>query len=91
MTGKNNHSWIKELERLVDRSELLTEPEACAPYGTDKWFASAQPDAVVLPLSAVTISKVLKFASENRVPVTARGAGVCPCKWRDRNLNRTSQ
>ncbi|HEX7194525.1 MAG TPA: FAD-linked oxidase C-terminal domain-containing protein [Chthoniobacterales bacterium] len=41
----------------------------------DKWFASHLPDVVVEPRSAEQISKLLRFANERKIPVTARGAG----------------
>lgn len=72
LSGKE---WIKRLKTIVEDNELLVKPEDCAPYGKDKWFAEATPDAVVLANSAQTVSRVLKFANENRIPVTARGAG----------------
>ncbi|HEV3209096.1 MAG TPA: FAD-linked oxidase C-terminal domain-containing protein [Chthoniobacterales bacterium] len=51
-----------------DRSRL--EANSC-----DKWFASHLPDVVVEPRSAEQISKLLRFANERKIPVTARGAG----------------
>ncbi|MGH7991445.1 MAG: FAD-binding oxidoreductase, partial [Limisphaerales bacterium] len=33
------------------------------------------PDAVALPRSAKSVSKILRFANENKIPVTARGGG----------------
>jgi glycolate oxidase len=41
----------------------------------DKWFASHRPDAVVLPGSTESVSKLLQWAERHEVPVTARGAG----------------
>jgi glycolate oxidase len=55
--------------------EISLEPSKLAKYAGDKWFASRQPDAVALPRSVASISKILRFASEHKIPVTARGAG----------------
>src|SRR5580704_18556313 len=41
----------------------------------DKWFASHLPDAVALPASTESVAKILRFASQWQIPVTARGAG----------------
>src|SRR3984893_9228042 len=41
----------------------------------DKWFASHLPDVVVEPRSTEQVSRLLRFANERRIPVTARGAG----------------
>jgi glycolate oxidase subunit GlcD len=38
-------------------------------------MASVLPDAVALPRSAESVSTILKFANEHRIPVTPRGAG----------------
>src|SRR3984893_1217891 len=41
----------------------------------DKWFASHLPDVVVEPRSTEQVSRLLRFANERKIPVTARGAG----------------
>jgi glycolate oxidase len=41
----------------------------------DKWFAIHLPDVVVEPRSAEQVSKLLRYANERKIPVTARGAG----------------
>lgn len=65
----------RPLARLLPADELLTAPDDCARYGGDKWFASRKPDAVVLARSRETVSKVLRYASRQQIPVTPRGAG----------------
>jgi glycolate oxidase len=66
---------IGHLKRLLPAGELLTEPAALEKYAGDKWFARHLPEAVVLPASAASVSRLLKFASARGIPVTARGAG----------------
>jgi glycolate oxidase len=44
-------------------------------HAGDKWFAEHQPEAVAFPRSTAVVSALLRFASQHRVPVTARGAG----------------
>src|SRR4051812_22770994 len=56
-------------EVVSDASEIL---EA---HAGDKWFASNPPEVVVFAESTEQVSKLLKFASQNKIPVTARGAG----------------
>jgi glycolate oxidase len=65
----------QQLRRSLSRDEFSRSADALKAHAGDKWFASAQPEAVILPRSAATIAKVLKFASDHRIPVTARGAG----------------
>jgi glycolate oxidase len=55
--------------------EIFLEPSKLADYAGDKWFATHQPDAVALPRSAKSVSLILKFANQHRIPVTPRGAG----------------
>jgi glycolate oxidase subunit GlcD len=68
---------IKSLLRLksILPGEIILAPEILKQYSGDKWFASHLPDAVALPRSAKSVSKILRFANENRIPVTPRGAG----------------
>src|SRR5439155_24679356 len=42
----------------------------------DRWFASREPDVVVFADATAQVSKLLRFASRNNIPVTPRGAGV---------------
>jgi len=66
---------ITQLRRLLAKDELTFAPDKLKASSGDKWFASHQPDAVALPRTAQSISKILKFASRHGIPVTARGAG----------------
>lgn len=45
-------------------------------HSTDKWFASAAPEVVVFAESTEQVAAVLRYATEQGIPVTARGAGV---------------
>jgi glycolate oxidase len=68
---------IKILQRLkkILPEEIVFEPDKLANYAGDKWFAAHQPDAVALPRSTQSVSKILRFANRNKIPVTARGGG----------------
>jgi hypothetical protein len=54
---------------------LVFTPEALAAHAGDKWFASHLPEAVALPASVESVSRILAFASKHQIPVTPRGAG----------------
>ena len=57
-------------------SEIVTDdPEALTAHSGDKWFAAHPPEVVVLARSTADVCKLLQFASREKVPVTARGAG----------------
>jgi len=67
----------KSLHRLAKLlpDEIVLDPAILTNYAGDKWFASHLPDAVALPRSAQSVSKILKFANHLKIPVTPRGAG----------------
>src|SRR5579883_2733881 len=68
-------SLTHSLRRLLRPDEVSDSSQVLSDNAGDKWFASHKPDVVVFPKSAQSVSAVLRFASRNAVPVTARGAG----------------
>jgi glycolate oxidase subunit GlcD len=68
-------SLADELRRLLGGEIVADDDETLAAHSGDKWFASEAPEVVVFARSTDDVSKLLKFASSERVPVTARGAG----------------
>ncbi len=65
-----------QLIALLGADAVSTLPEDLAVHRTDKWFASNPPEVVVFASTTEQVSKLLRFASEQKIPVTARGAGV---------------
>jgi glycolate oxidase len=66
---------LQRLQKQLPRGVLHLEPEFCQRFGGDKWFAAHTPEGVALPTSTASVSQILHFAHEQRLPVTARGAG----------------
>src|SRR5881392_1026457 len=64
-----------ELRKLLDSDVVADDAEALAAHSGDKWFAAEAPEVVVFARSTSDVSKLLKFASQKKIPVTARGAG----------------
>src|ERR1700738_4184143 len=64
-----------QLAELLGPGIVSREPAKLSEHSGDKWFASHLPDIVVEPFTTEQVSQTLRFASQNRVPVTARGAG----------------
>jgi len=62
-------------ELSVDGSVVTDDPAVLKAHSGDKWFASEIPDTVVFARSTDDVSKLLRFASREKIPVTARGAG----------------
>jgi glycolate oxidase len=70
-----NRKLFSKLKRLLPAGEISLDPAVLEQHAGDKWFASHLPAAVALPRSAKSVSALLRFANENRIPVTPRGAG----------------
>src|SRR5204862_6946431 len=64
-----------ELRKLLDSDVVANDAEALAAHSGDKWFAAEAPEVVVFARSTSDVSKLVKFASQKKIPVTARGAG----------------
>jgi glycolate oxidase len=72
------HTRTKALSKLaasLPAGEITLNPRTLARYAGDKWLASHLPDAVAFPRTTKSVSKILRFASQRRIPVTPRGAG----------------
>jgi glycolate oxidase len=68
---------IRQLESIVGKESILTAKEDMATYsydGTTTW--SHPPEVVVLPNTTEQISKIMKLANDNLIPVTPRGSGT---------------
>lgn len=65
---------LATLKKLLP-GEIKLDPATLKAYAGDKWFAAHLPDAVALPRSTKSVSKILRFANQHNIPVTARGAG----------------
>jgi glycolate oxidase len=64
-----------DLRSLLGDEIVADDPETLAAHSGDKWFAAHPPDAVVFARSTTDVSKLLQFASDGKIPVTARGGG----------------
>ena len=63
------------LKRQLLPDEWSQDPAVCSAHAGDKWYAAHAPEAVALPQSAESVSRILAFAHRYQIPVTARGAG----------------
>jgi len=64
-----------KLRQFLGNDIVADDPDTLAAHGGDKWFAAHQPEVVVFAMSTDDVSKLLQFASHEKVPVTARGGG----------------
>src|SRR5262245_43952583 len=69
-------------ERLHDdlkgvlEGELLSDDLRCALYATDASLFEVTPLAVIRPRSEADVCAVVRYAAENQLSLTARGAGT---------------
>jgi glycolate oxidase len=66
---------ISELRDLLGDNVVADDAETLKEHSGDKWFAAETPEVVVFAESTSDVSKLLQYASQHSVPVTARGAG----------------
>jgi glycolate oxidase len=70
-----DRSIVQEIQDIVGKDRCLTAPEDLMVYSHDV-FAEKKPEVVVLPTSAEEVSKVLKIANREKIPVTPRGSAT---------------
>src|SRR3989304_7959218 len=70
-----NQDIIKELESIFGKADLLTEKEDRICYSYDATNLKFLPETVVFPENADEISRILRIANTEKIPVFPRGAG----------------
>jgi glycolate oxidase len=71
----NPATLAASIAALIGQDKITSAADSIAQHSSDKWSASHPPDLVVFAECTADVAAVLKFASENQVPVTTRGAG----------------
>lgn len=66
---------IKELQDIVGKERCLTAPEDLLVHSHDV-FTEKKPEVVVLPATTEEVSKILKIANREKIPVTPRGSAT---------------
>jgi len=69
-------AWLGGLSDAVGREKVATAEDVRREFGTDRWHASAMPEAVVKATCRDDVVATMRYANENEIPVTTRGAGV---------------
>src|SRR5256714_5315582 len=75
MSMSMSMSLADKLRQFLGNNTVADDPDTLAAHGGDKWFAAHQPEVVVFARSTDDVSKLLQFASREKIPVTARGGG----------------
>src|SRR5262245_21103681 len=61
---------------LFDPNHLVTDPVELITYEIDASFERAKPDDAFLPDSTGHVSRLVRWAAEQGVPIVARGGGT---------------
>src|SRR5207302_5881388 len=64
-----------KIREILGNEIVADDSETLATHSADKWFAAHEPDVVIFAGSTSDVSKLLQFASREKIPVTARGGG----------------
>ena len=73
-----NKKLTKELEKILGREGVLSQPEELLLYEYDAGPGQERPvpDAVVFPQSATDVVRLVRLANQHGVPLVGRGAGT---------------
>ncbi len=75
--GQVTERELALIRKIVNPARISTGESVLDLHGKDESFhPKRRPDVVVWPLSAEEISRILKLANRNRIPVTPWGAGT---------------
>lgn len=72
----NYDAFIHDLKRFLDPGQVLTSPESCWPYGSDRSSQHVLPEVVVFPTSEAQVQRIINLCNQYSVPVTPRGLGT---------------
>ncbi|MHB9096257.1 MAG: FAD-binding oxidoreductase [Syntrophales bacterium] len=65
-----------ELKAIVGSEGYFDNEEDLLLYSYDAFMIQGKPDVALLPVSTEEVSRIMKVASREKIPVTARGAGT---------------
>src|SRR5262249_62177792 len=71
-----NSSILRQLKKIAGKDAVLDRLEDRRLYEYDGGIDRSVPGAVVFGLNAEQISRVMRFANANKIPVVPRGAGT---------------
>jgi len=76
MGSQRNPALADQLRAIVGRDAVLDRPEDLMLYEYDGGVRTNPPDAVVFPQNTEQVSRIVKLAASQGVPVVPRGAGT---------------
>lgn len=70
---------INELCGIVGEENCSTKTADLYAYGFDASIHHESPEIVLRPITTEHVSRIIKLANENKIPIVARGAGTALC------------
>ncbi len=67
---------LQPLAKLFNKRQLATDAVELITYEVDAGFDRGKPDGVFYPESTADVSRLMRWASEQGIPLVARGAGT---------------
>ena len=66
----------EELKSIVGAKCFFDHKESLISYSYDAFTFEGMPEAVLFPTSTEEVSRIMRVASREKIPVTARGCGT---------------
>ncbi len=76
MGSQRKSALANQLRAITGRDYVLDRPEDLMLYEYDGGVRTSTPDAVVFPQATEQVSRIVKLAARERIPVVPRGAGT---------------
>jgi glycolate oxidase len=74
-----NGETEKRIEKIVGKDGYSVRTADLYAYGSDASIFRRSPDMVIQPVTAEQVSRIMKIANEEKIPVVPRGAGTGLC------------
>ena len=74
-----NEKIVKKIEAIVGKDGYSTRTADLYTYGFDASIFHSTPDIVIQPRTTEQVSKIMKIANKEKIPVVPRGAGTGLC------------
>ncbi|MBC7115245.1 MAG: FAD-binding oxidoreductase [Archaeoglobi archaeon] len=74
-----NEEIIEKLKEIVGEDDIRVDEPSIYVYSRDATIFQSYPDVIVRPESTEEVSKIVKIAYENDIPITPRGSGTSLC------------
>lgn len=71
-----DQNTLNSLTQIISKKRIITDSAEMVVYETDATADRGKPDLIVFPESAEQVSRIVRWAAEQHIPIVARGAGT---------------